>query len=461
MKIKRYLDKDMRHVLRQVREDQGPDAVILSNRRVSDGIEVIAAIDYDEALVKTALTGSADTELSSDALAELVQHKVDEAREPAGTNPDVLRASLKQTPSDVAPRTELDIEFAGDTDDGEDGFDTALADAQRDVAARTDDDVPSDEHDGHRDTLGDMREELASLRGLLETQLSSLVWKDATRRFPERVQILRNLAQLGIAPDIANIIVDRTPPVDSDNLERAPLMTLAQTIPVAEDRLIENGGVAALIGPTGVGKTTTIAKIAAQFALQHGADEIALVSADAYRIGAREHLKAFANIIGVSVHSASSSDELRDLLAGLSKKKLVLIDTEGRSQRDRELASRMAAYGSNADRVQFYLTLSAATQEAGLDEAIRTFNEVPLAGCIITKIDEAAQLGCALSALIRHDLPVSYVSDGQRIPDDLHAAAKKRLWMVNEALECVKSSQPRIDERMMAEKYSAASVAHG
>ena len=163
----------------------------------------------------------------------------------------------------------------------------------------------------------------------------------------------------------------------------------------------------------------------------------------------------------MSVHSASSSDELHDVLARLEKKKLVLIDTEGRSQRDRELANRMAAYGSHADRVHFYLTLSAATQEAGLDEVIRTFNDVPLSGCVITKVDEAAQLGCVLSALIRHDLPVSYVSDGQRIPDDLHAAAKKRLWMINEALECVKSSQPRIDERTIAENYSAASVANG
>ncbi len=458
MKIKRYLDKDMRHVLRQVREDQGPDAVILSNRRVSDGIEVIAAIDYDEALVKTALTGNADTELSPKALARLMQDKVDEVREPVATSAEVLSANLKQTPSDVAPPAELDIEFVDSPEAEPESFDATLLSARQ--AAEV---APAEEpaSDDSQSTLQSMQEELASLRGLLETQLSGLVWKDATRRFPQRVQILRNLAQLGIAPDIANIVVDRTPPVEKENIERAPLMTLAQMIPVAENRLVEEGGIAALIGPTGVGKTTTIAKIAAQFAMRHGAEEIALVSADAYRIGAREHLKAFANIIGVSVHSASSSDELHDVLARLSKKKLILIDTEGRSQRDRELANRMAAYGAQADRVHFYLTLSAATQEAGLDEVIRTFDQVPLSGCIVTKIDEAAQLGCALSALIRHDLPVAWLSDGQRIPDDLHAASKKRLWMVNEALECVKSSQPRIDERTMAENYSKASVAHG
>ncbi|MDJ0757790.1 MAG: flagellar biosynthesis protein FlhF [Woeseiaceae bacterium] len=458
MKIKRYLDKDMRHVLRQVREDQGPDAVILSNRRVSDGIEVIAAIDYDEALVKTALTGSADAELSPKALARLMQDKVDEGQEPMASSAEVLSANLKQTPSDIAPAADLDIEIVESTETEPESFDASLLSAKQ-AAELTQ--TEESTNDDSQNTLLSMQEELTSLRGLLETQLSGLVWKDATRRFPQRVQILRNLAQLGIAPDVANIIVDGTPPVDKENLERAPLMTLAQMIPVAESRLLEDGGIAALIGPTGVGKTTTIAKIAAQFAMQHGAEEIALVSADAYRIGAREHLKAFANIIGVSVHSASSSEELHDVLARLATKKLVLIDTEGRSQRDRELANRMAAYGSHADRVHFYLTLSAATQEAGLDEVIRTFNQVPLAGCIVTKIDEAAQLGCALSALIRHDLPVAWLSDGQRIPDDLHAATRKRLWMVNEALECAKSSQPRIDEHTMAENYSQASTAHG
>lgn len=461
MKIKRYLDKDMRHVLRQVREDQGPDAVILSNRRVSDGIEVIAAIDYDEALVKTALTGKADTELSSDELARLVQNSVDDVVE-AGppTTAEVLRANLNPTPSDMNPTGRLHIEI-GDQEAApaasEESFSETLAETYTPVGEAE----PEPVADLTTPAIKSMQDELASLRGLLETQLSGLVWKDSSRRFPQRVQILRSLAKLGVAPDIANMVVNRLPPLENDEIEKTPLVTLAQTIPVSQDNLITDGGVAALIGPTGVGKTTSIAKIASRFAMEHGADEIALVSADAYRIGAREHLKAFANIIGVPVHSASTSSELQELLARLSSKKLVLIDTEGRSQRDRDLSDRLAAYGSHADRVHFYLTLSAATQEAGLDEAVRTFNKVPLSGCIVTKVDEAAQLGCIMSTAIRHDLPLAWLSDGQRIPDDIHVAARKRLWLVNQALECIQSSQPRIDERMMAENYSEASVAHG
>lgn len=411
MKIKRYLDKDMRQVLRRVREDQGPDAVILSNRRVEDGIEVIAAVDYDEALVRHAMGVPPDSQadISSDTIAEMAE---DDAAPEAGPAVEVVAADLHQQPVD------------------------GLA-------------------------LKQMQSELSSVRGLLETQLSGLIWKDATRRFPLRAQILRNLARLGLAPDIANIIVDRLEPTgDVKNLWSAPLTALAQTLPVVDDELLKTGGTIALIGPTGVGKTTTIAKIASRFAMDHWADDIALISADSYRIGAKEHLTAFANIIGAQVYSASNFDELSETLTRLRDKKLVLIDTEGRSQRDRDLSSRLAAYGRNADRVRFYLTLSAATQEAALDETVREFSRVPLEGCIVTKIDEAAQLGCIMSALIRNDLPAAWFSDGQRIPDDLHGAARKKLWLVNQAVECMEASHPRIDERTMAEDYTKQSFAN-
>lgn len=403
----------MRHVLRRVREDQGPDAVILSNRRVEGGIEVIAAIDYDEALVRHALGVSPDTEaaISSDALAGIAEDDVAVAKEAPRAQPEVLSTEL------VAHQDQGDAVL-----------------------------------------LRDMQSEITSLRGLLETQLSGLLWKDTARRSPVRAQVLRNLARIGIAPDIANIIVDRLEPLDDiRSLWHAPLATVAQTISVSDDRLMQDGGVFALVGPTGVGKTTTIAKIAAHYAMNNWPDDIALVSADSYRIGAREHLQAFANIIGVKVYSASSADELGETLERLKHKKLVLIDTEGRSPRDRELANQLAAYGRNQDRIRFYLTLSAATQEAGLDEAVREFNKVPLEGCIVTKIDEAAQLGCVISTLIRHDLRAAWFSDGQRIPEDLHAAAHKKLWLVNQAVECMEHSQPQIDERVMAEKYSQAS----
>jgi flagellar biosynthesis protein FlhF len=425
VKIKRYLDKDMRNVLRRVREDQGPDAVILSNRRVEGGIEVIAALDYDEALVRHALGDApdAETQIDSDALATIAETVADEAAPEVAEAVKVVAAELAPTP---VPRLE-----------------EPDSDSASELALR------------------EMQSEMSSMRGLLETQLSGLVWQEGARRFPLRAQLLRNLARLGIAPDVANQIVDRLGPIeDLKNLWRPPLSELAQMLPVVDNDLLQQGGTIALIGPTGVGKTTTIAKIAAQFAMNNWEDDIALVSADSYRIGAKEHLTAFANIIGARVYSASSFDELSATLDQLSHKKLVLIDTEGRSQRDRDLSAQLASYGRAADRVRFFLTVSAATQEAALDETVREFSKVPLEGCIVTKIDEAAQLGCVMSALIRHDLPAAFFADGQRIPDDLHVAARKKLWLVNQAIDCLESSRARVDESTMAHKYSKQSVAN-
>lgn len=437
MKIKRFVDTDMRHVLQRVREDQGPDAVILSNRRVEGGIEVIAAVDYDEALIQQALGSAPDSAPAAERVAEPVPvAKNDEPASKKDAAKPVREPAVEIVSADLAP-----VRKARMSD--------AKGDAGRSAA---DDDGPA---------LRAMRSEISSMRGLLETQLSGLVWKDSARRSPMRAQVLRNLARIGVSADVANIVVNRLEPIENiKQIWRTPLTELAQLIPVKEDLLLQQGGVAALIGPTGVGKTTTIAKMAARYAMANGSDEIALVCADAYRIGAKEHLSAFANIIGVKVHSASNATELAQILDRLKSKKLVLIDTEGLSQRDADLSSRLAAYGSNQDRVHFYLTLSAASQEAGLDETVRCFSKVPLAGTIVTKIDEAGQLGCVLSTLIRNGLAASWLSNGQHVPDDLHAADKKRLWLVNQAIECMEESEPRIDERFMAEKYSQVSVAH-
>ena len=438
MKMKRFVDSNMRQVLRQVREDQGPDAVILSNRRVEGGIEVIAAIDYDEALVQQALGSlppSSRTQSATVKTAAIKKKAPMKRTQTRGTK--VSKDSVKVVSA------ELQAANSAPPDQNAKAVKAVAGAGQQES------------------TLKSMQSEITDMRSMLETQLSSLIWRDTARHLPMRAQILRNLTKIGIGPDVANIIVDRLEPIhDAKELWRAPLLMLAKTIPLADDALLRDGGVAALVGPTGVGKTTTIAKMASRYAMQFGANNIALISADAHRIGAQEQLSTFASILGVKVYPAEDLQVLEDLLNQLRDKKLVLIDTEGTSQRDINLTARLAAYGTNEDRVRFYLTLAAPCQEAGLDETVRIFNRVPLSGAIITKIDEAAQLGCVLSSLIRHDLPAVFLSDGQRIPDDLHHAAKKRLWLINQALECMRSSEIRIDEDMMIERFGTVSVSH-
>lgn len=443
MKIKRFVDADMRHVLRQVREDQGPDAVILSNRRVPEGIEVISAVDYDEALIQQALrTPVPAAEEEGEATPE----------PPARPSwPETGVGKTLKNARDTVRLVSASLRHTG----------SKPADEAADEPVVTEADEPADDSREFGPTLESLEAQITDMRGLLETQLSGLAWDRLTNGNPGRAQVLRNLTRIGIAADVANIITDRLEPLaDARDCWRKPLQMLANTIPVTETELLSTGGVAALIGPTGVGKTTTIAKIATRYAMQYGADEVALVSADAHRIGAQEHLATFAGILGINVHAAEDADTLGRILGRLRDKKLVLIDTEGTSQRDRDLAARLAAYGNNEDRVHYYLTLAATSQEAVIDETVRVFSRVPLAGAIVTRIDEAAQLGCVLSALIRHDLPAALLADGQRVPDDLHPAARKRLWLVNQAVECMRAGDVRVDEVTMIERFGMAGGAH-
>jgi len=428
----------MRQVLRRVREDQGADAVILSNRRVEDGIEVIAAVDYDESLMQQAL----GSQFSSP------QSRLAETKTAATEKNTIKKRPRKQGKKGEKNGVKVisaDLQVANtmQPDCGVESVKPSKDPSQRDTAIKS------------------LRSEITDMRGMLETQLSNLVWRDTARQSPMQAQILRNLTKIGIGADVANMIVDRLEPIrEARELWRAPLLMLAKTIPLRDDCLLRDGGVAALVGPTGVGKTTTIAKMASQYAMRFGTSEIALISADAHRIGAHEHLSTFAKILGIKVYPAEDVTALEELLDQLREKKLVLIDTEGTSQRDINLTARLAAYGKNEDRVHFYLTLAATCQEAGLDEILRVFNRLPLTGAIITKIDEAAQLGCVLGALIRHDLPAAFLSDGQRVPDDLHQAAKKRLWLINQAVECMRASAIRINEDMMIERFGNAGTAY-
>jgi flagellar biosynthesis protein FlhF len=189
-----------------------------------------------------------------------------------------------------------------------------------------------------------------------------------------------------------------------------------------EDALIDQGGVFALVGPTGVGKTTSTAKLAARCVMRHGPDKLALITTDAYRIGAHEQLRIYGKILGVMVHSVKDEADLRIALKELKNKHTVLIDTVGVSQRDQmvtEQVSMLQGAGANVKRL---LCLNATATQETLSEVVRAYQGSGLAGCIMTKLDEAAAIGNVLDVVIRQKLNLFYVSNGQRVPEDLHLA---------------------------------------
>jgi flagellar biosynthesis protein FlhF len=205
-----------------------------------------------------------------------------------------------------------------------------------------------------------------------------------------------------------------------------------------------------------VGKTTLIAKLAARWVMRHGTRQLALISTDAMRIGAQEHMHALGRLLGVPAYSVENAQQLSDLLAQLCDRRLVLIDTAGLSQRDAALASELTALRSADEDVETCLVLSAAAQAGAIEETLERFAPARPASCVLTKLDEATSLGGALSALLRSRLPLAYLSDGQRVPEDLSPARAHRL--IARAVELSRKAGASADEDLLQRRFGA--VAH-
>ncbi|RKF41706.1 flagellar biosynthesis protein FlhF [Paraburkholderia fungorum] len=277
--------------------------------------------------------------------------------------------------------------------------------------------------------------ELSSMRGMMEEHFAGLLWGDRQRRSPARAALTKHLFAAGFSAQLVQMMVDNLPD-DVDNMEGGMewvRSVLESNLPVMEDEdaLMERGGVFALMGPTGVGKTTTTAKLAARCVMRFGASKVALLTTDSYRIGGHEQLRIFGKILGVSVHAVKDGGDLQLALAELRNKHIVLIDTIGMSQRDRLVSDQIAMLCRAGQPVQRLLLLNATSHGDTLNEVVQAYQRAPdkqpLAGCILTKLDEATNLGGVLDTVIRYKLPVHYVSTGQKVPENLYVATKKFL----------------------------------
>jgi flagellar biosynthesis protein FlhF len=288
----------------------------------------------------------------------------------------------------------------------------------------------------------DMMNELRSMKGLIEERFGALAFMEKLQRQPGQARLTQKLLDCGFSPALIRKLADGLGAAIADEsawaagiLERN-LMTAD-----AEPPLEDIGGVFALVGATGVGKTTTTAKIAAAFATKYGAANLGLVTLDAYRVGAHEQLRAYGRILGVPVHTAHDRASLEDLLDLLSAKKMVLIDTAGMAQRDARTRELLEMLSHRS--VQKLLVLNAASQGETIEDVIVAYRAASCIGIVLSKMDEAVKLGPALDALIRHKLKVIGVANGQRVPEDWHRLSANAL--VQRALRGGGSSAYRLD----------------
>ncbi|MCC4614043.1 flagellar biosynthesis protein FlhF [Xanthomonas campestris pv. esculenti] len=533
MKIKRFVAPDMRTAFRMVRDEHGPDAVILSNRRTAEGIEIVAASNYDEELVQRALeTARAETPASATPAqqAPVQQAPVQQApAQPAARPAAPVHAPLKpaaeagmshrqrvasaaeemiaamalrqpvsvprQAPvaapirsaapmpavqelaAPVVQRQEhalsavpeqLFADFLTTAPVQRPAVQAAPVQAPTPVVAATvaapayaaqdQDDAFDDEADFDLDDtlpqilppaalppivvapaalaavpvaaapvaqndeeLKQLRGELALMRQMIEREMNRLT-DERLRGSPVRAQALELMDDYGFDAGLTRDIAMQIP-ADTELHRGRGLMLglLSKRLPVAPVDPLERGGVIALVGPTGAGKTTTIAKLAQRFAAQHAPRDVALVTTDTLRVGGREQLHSYGRQLGIAVHEADSAESLLELLDRLRDYKLVLIDTAGMGQRDRALAAQLNWLRA-AQQVTSLLVLPANSHFADLDEVVRRFAHAKPQGVVLTKLDETGRFGSALSVVVDHQMPITWVTDGQRVPDDLHRA---------------------------------------
>ena len=394
MKVKRFFAPDMRQAIRLVREALGPDAVILSNRKVDGGIEIVAALGYDESVL-----GQGAPEPGLSPVADATQ-----AVPPAAAEVLAQDSGATAAPAPQAAARTRQLDWVQDP------------------------------------AIVSMREEIKQLRGLLENQLAHLAWADLKRRQPLSTAVMRRLSSMELEPSLIDrISLAAGAARNEDHAWQLALEELSASMPIADHDFLDQGGIVALLGSTGVGKTTSIAKLAARYVLRHGQRHVALVTTDSYRIGAHEQLMTYGRLLGIPVQVVSDQKGLRSALNSLAEKRLVLIDTAGMSQRDVRLGEQFSTLAGSGIPLRTLLVLSATSHRSVVDETVRAFSGVSLDGAILTKLDEAASLGGVLSAVIRQQLPLMFIANGQRVPEDIHPARAARI--VQQAAQLADSGQ--------------------
>ena len=549
MKIKRFVAADMRTAMNLVRKEHGPDAVILSNRRIEEGVEIVAAAHYDETAVQQALEATrpappapAKPRSAAEAIMAAVTRRKAPAQEPVVATASAVAAlarsavgatgrsidnsielapgsrfaallkapaaepaaSARQVfatlpasadeppvvpvfrPAGSAVKTpalrEDSVSFSAhaaaatahpERPQGRAQFQIdpplpapapqfavsvpapvaaeavqaapatvavppplvavsapaaplAIAPAAVTTAASVPAPVTVAAAPRDDEQLLQLRQEVAGMRHLIEREMNRFT-DERLRGSAVRANALDLMDEYGFDAGLARDVAIQIP-ADTDPTRARGLMLglISKKLPIAPVDPMETGGVIALVGPTGAGKTTTIAKLASRFAEAHAARDVALVTTDTQRIGAREQLYGFGRQLGIAVHEANSGTDLNQLLHKLADYKLVLIDTAGLGQRDRALTAQLQWLRA-AGQIRTLLVLPANTSFQDMDEVVRRFSAANPQGVVLTKLDETGRFGSALSVAVDHRLPITWVTDGQDVPEDLYRASAANL----------------------------------
>lgn len=420
MKLKKFTAPTTREALQKLRAELGEDAIILSTKQTAAGTEVLAASSQDLDMVTEKPSESAPaswTRSDREALnrqqtaAEKVAMQVAAQRDVLinRTQMVVQHALPVSAPVATALRPEIvhvDQSFMEN-------------DMLSEVAKRR---SQAASHSMVNEQTA-VLDEIKQMRQLLKEQISMMTWRDALEKNPQRGELWNLLTQSGFSPLFARTVVEKLPADLSEAQMQDWVMNVLKknlSVVSAENDIVETGGVFALVGPTGVGKTTTTAKMAARCVVKYGADSLGLITTDSYRIGAQDQLRIYGKILGVQVYTAQTHADLQQLRNSMQRKRLILIDTVGMGQRDARVAEQTKILTDS--HVKRVLLLNATSQPETLDDVVRHYKSTGLSGAILSKLDEAIKIGGVLDVVMRHKLTLHYIATGQRVPEDLFLA---------------------------------------
>ena len=477
MNVRKFFGANTREALRQVRDALGADALILSNRRVDGGVEIMAVSDGEvQALTHDPRTSGVDSApapqqpaIQPETIAAILHRRQGVGNAYPGPAQSVRPPQFETLKSpnfvsngaaayrETAQVASEPLQRAGSPARQEAAVSWELpVDAsypQAPVATALP--PPGAAAERRPDPLvAEMAQELKRMRGLLESQLSGFAWGELARKDPLKAELMRNLLGAGFSPLLSRQLIDALPGgLDLERgikwLKAALAHNLRVVAPGAD--FIMRGGVYALVGPTGVGKTTTVAKLAARAVLKFGADKVALITTDSYRIGAHEQLRIYGRILNVPVHVVKDEAELELTLADLTRSHLILIDTVGMSQRDRRIAEQIEFLCGRGSRIKRHLILPATAQSVTLDDIVRAYRGSGMDGVILSKIDESLSIAPAIDCVIRHGLDLHYVTNGQKVPEDLHLANAR--YLID---RCLKDSATGEAHRLQGDEWDVA-----
>ncbi len=417
MKVQRFFAKNMAEALKQVREEFGPDAVILSNTKVDGGMELVAALDYEENASEEVL--HEDLGQSGQPSPSQIARMHAEKHLKLQQEMDRARRKIEEV---RRKRSEAGAEFA-----------------QR--ASAQADEIKSTAPDGVTakpgwDELSDMKAEILELKNLISEQVTQK--QEATpppANSHVREQLDRMLKSLCITSQLANESLKESPVGAGFDEAWAQLRSrLEGGVQSEPGEIIDRQGVVALLGPTGSGKTMTIGKMAARYVMKYGAEGLALVTTDRYRIAAHEQLKVFGRILNVPVHVVDEQHGLDTILESLQHKRLVLIDTAGLMHSDVCWSEQLQEIKLSSQSIRNYLVVPAVGQYQVMCSTYQHYRMMGLEGVIVTKLDEAVSLGEVISFLHETGMRAAYYTDGQRVPEDIHLVTGRVLLERAEAL---------------------------